>query len=139
MKEVQGYQTAISRTKPPAPMKWLHDKNLITGRALDYGSGRMTWYGIKGYDPYWRPTRPTGKFDTIICNYVLNVVNDKTQRKVVRDIKNLLSTRGVAFITVRRDLPRSGKEGKGTFQRYVVLNLPFIRKTSGYEIYVMRK
>ena len=45
---------------------------------LDFGCGRGTdaaTYGMDAYDPYWRPEKPTGPYDTIVCIYVLNVVS----------------------------------------------------------------
>ncbi len=133
----QGATTAIVRKSPPQPLAWLHRQGLIKGDALDYGSGRSKWYGMDAYDPHWRPIKLTHKYDTIVSNYVLNVVSPETQRKVLARIRSLLKSGGIAYISVRRDLPKSGKIGRGTFQRYVVLRLPSIRKTSGYEIYRM--
>lgn len=136
---VQGSSTAIVRKSPPAPLSWLKSRGLIRGRALDYGCGRNTWYGMHGYDPYWRPNRITGQFDTIVCNYVLNVVPEKTQRDILHRIRGLLAPGGSAYISVRRDLPRTGAVGRGTFQRYVTLRLPSVRKTTGYEIYLLKR
>lgn len=136
---VTGSSTAIQRKSPPEPLRWLHNNNLIHGRTLDYGSGRQCWYNMECFDPFWRPIKPTGKFDTITCNYVLNVISPTEQARVLRQIKSLLTSNGCAYISVRRDLPKSGQQGRGTFQHYVVLRLPSIRKTSGYEIYKMRK
>ena len=138
MTVVQGASTAIARKSPPQPLVWLYRKGLIKGDALDYGSGRGRWYGMDAYDPHWRPIKLTYKYDTIVSNYVLNVVDLPTQRRVLAKIRRLLKSGGRAYITVRRDLPKSGKVGRGTFQRYVVLNLPSVRKTTGYEMYVMR-
>ena len=135
----QGATTAIQRKVPPEPLRWLREHRLIRGKALDYGSGRQCWYGMTCYDPHWRPKRPTGQFDTITCNYVLNVVTPAVQRTILADIRRLLRAGGTAYVTVRRDLPRAGKTGRGTVQRYVVLKLPSVRRTAGYEIYVLKK
>jgi len=139
MATIQGASTAIQRTRAPEPLRWLNNHNLIKGRALDYGSGRQCWYDMVCYDPYWRPVKLSGLFDTITCNYVLNVVPQATQRSVLNKIHRLLRPGGTAYITVRRDIPRAGKQGRGTFQRYIKLGLPSIRRTSGYEIYKMEK
>lgn len=134
---IHGATTAIQRKVPPEPLRWLHSRGHIEGRALDYGSGRQCWYGMTCYDPYWRPIKLTGKFNTITCNYVLNVIPLAKQRVVLARIRRLLAPGGTAYITVRRDLPKTGKTGRGTFQRFVILRLPSVRKTSGYEIYRM--
>ena len=134
-----GATTAIQRRVPPEPLRWLHNKGLIIGRSLDYGSGRQCWYGMHCYDPHWRPVRPTGQFDTIVCSYVLNVVPLSVQKDILARIRRLLKPGGAAYIAVRRDLPRSGQVGRGTYQRYVVLRSPSVRKTAGYEIYKIRK
>jgi hypothetical protein len=136
---VRGATTAIGRKAPPAPLAWLHSHDLIKGRALDYGCGRNTWYSMAGYDPHWRPMMPVGKFDTITCVYVLNVVPEAVQHQILKMITTLLKPGGKAFVAVRRDLPRAGRAGRGTTQRYVTLKWPSVRRTSGYEIYVLRK
>lgn len=133
--EVQGYQTAIGRKTPPEPLRWLKRRDLIKGRALDYGSGRGCWYDMECYDPYWKPEYPNGKFDTIVCNYVLNVVDDKTQEEIIRNIRGLMKPGGTAYISVRRDLPTGGRSGRGTYQRYVVLPYESVSKNSTREIY----
>ena len=136
---IRGAGTAIQRRTPPEPLRWLNKNGLIQGRALDYGSGRQCWFNMTCYDPHWRPTKPTGTFDTITCIYVLNVVPTTTQRTILTAIRRMLKPAGTAYIAVRRDLPKTGRTGRGTFQRYVILTLPAVKKTSGFEIYRMRK
>ncbi len=88
MATVQGAFTAIARKMAPQPLVWLYHKGLIKGVALDYGSGRgRGWYGMDAYDPYWHPIRLTHKYDTIVSNYVLNVVDLSTQRGAPRFTK----------------------------------------------------
>ncbi len=72
-----AYRTAIKRTRPSAPMAKLAEKDLLQGRALDYGCGRgfdAEHFGMEKYDPHFAPERPTGRFDVITCNFVLNVI-----------------------------------------------------------------
>lgn len=59
------------------------------------------------------------KFDTITCQYVLNTVKPKVESKVLKEIQKLLAKGGKAFITVRRDIPVEGKQGRGCWQRWV--------------------
>lgn len=136
-----SYLTAISRTRPSAPAKYLYDVGLLCGKCLDYGCGRgkdAQIYGMVGYDPYWRPIQLTGTFDTITCTYVLNVLDPEDIPKVLKDIKTLLAPGGTAYLTVRRDLKGQTKKGRGTMQKNVVLPLPVVRETGGYCIYSLR-
>jgi len=135
------HRTAIRRSKVSAPTKWLKNKELIIGRWLDYGCG----YGydadhLEGckYDPHYFPTLPIGKFDTIICNYVLNVIPEEGRQEVVEHIYNLLKKGGKAYISVRRDIDKPTTTMKNTFQDRVVLNLPSLfHKKRGFEIYML--
>ena len=125
----EGWQTATGRGVS-APLKLLLDRGLIPegSRVLDYGCGRgadvahlqSLGYDAVGYDPKWRPEKPTGKFDIITCVYVLNVRDEATGDEIIADIKNHLAPGGKAFISVRRDLPEEGAPGKGgCWQRLV--------------------
>jgi len=110
------------------------------GRCLDYGCGRgrdADTYVLEGYDPAWRPQRPTGTFDTILCTYVLNVVDEVVQEAILDDLKGLLSPGGKAYISVRRDLPREGKQGRGCWQRFVVLEAPILVDNGRWATYVL--
>jgi SAM-dependent methyltransferase len=137
--EVIGYKTAISRTVPPEPLTYLKDNALLKGRLLDYGSGRGCWYGMECYDPYYKPDFPQGSFDTITCNYVLNVIPLSQEIDVIESVRCLLKPDGYAYFAVRRDLPPCGKEGKDTFQRFVTLPFESISKNNTREIYRMSK
>jgi len=131
--------SAMLRTKPSAPFIWLVKNAKLIGRILDYGCGRgkdVNSFGVEGYDPNWGFPLPAGDFDTIVCNYVLNVVDEDEQEEILEHIKSLLSTIGRAFIIVRRDLKVEGQSGrKGYKQRMVYLPLERIHDTSGYQIY----
>jgi 2-polyprenyl-3-methyl-5-hydroxy-6-metoxy-1,4-benzoquinol methylase len=72
---------------------------MFKGRILDYGCGfgfdtedlKQKGFDIIGYDNYYRPSFPEGKFDTIICNYVLNVLEPYAQAEVLMNVSNLLA------------------------------------------------
>jgi SAM-dependent methyltransferase len=143
MQNVQSYNTAISRKKPSAPLRYLEDKGYLKGSVLDYGCGKSAdfnhlkkaGYIAEAYDPYWRPTDLSGMdFDTVLCTYVLNVVNAEAEAEILRSIKSLLRKGGQAFITVRRDVKKDGKTSRG-YQRNVSLNLNVVKENSGYCIY----
>mgnify|MGYP001557725919 CR=1 FL=1 len=136
-----GWSTAISRTKPSAPMQKVIEQlgDISTKRILDYGCGRgfdADHYNFLKYDPNprWGCTEmPEGKFDVIVCNYVLNVVPQKHHEEILQDIKSRLNENGVAYISVRADLARDTPT-----QWDVELDLPLVVKVSGrYRIYKM--
>ena len=134
-------RTAITRKKPSLRTRWLVKNDLIKGRVLDYGCGRgkdAETLKCEKYDPSWSPKLPKGKFDTIICVYVLNVVLEKMEKKILKDIKNRLKKGGKAYFAVRRDNFVRGFNNI-SFQRWSTPELDSINKTSSYEIYIMKK
>jgi len=132
----QPERTAIERKKLSAPMKFLEEEGYLDGRTLDYGCGRgfdAGELGLEAFDPNFFSGVPEGKFDTITCNYVLNVVTEEEAFGIVQDIESRLAPGGHAYITVRRDL--KGNKDTDT-QRNVELDLPIVHETSnGYCIY----
>ena len=140
-KNVRGAGTAMKRQKVSAPVRWLQQKELLKGRILDYGSGRSfdaDALSSDRYDPYWHPVKPTGKYDTIICNYVLNVVGEEVQGVIIKDIRNLLKKDGIAYVSVRRDI-KGKKRVDRKVQRWVELDFPTVNKTTDYEMYKVVK
>lgn len=141
----KGHLTAITRTKLSTPMKYLFtnllDRKVITDnqkQILDFGCGKgfdAESLGLDMYDPYYYPEYPNKKYDIITCNYVLNVLTEPEVNKVLGEIKGLLNNKGVAYITVRRDVKKDGWTKRGTYQRNVILTLPILKETSGYCIY----
>jgi len=129
-------KTAITRKGPSLPTRILEQRGLLRGKILDYGSGKgadveylkSKGYDIVGFDPYYKPdyhllTDET--YDTVLCNYVLNVVFPETRHEVLQNIRRILKDGGVAFITVRdiseKVTGKPYKNGvitaKGTFQK----------------------
>ena len=133
--------SAIKRNKPSSPAKWLHENRLLVGRTLDFGCGRgmdATTYDLEAYDPYWRSNMPTGKFDTIICIYVLNVVTIQQGGSIIEQIKEKLKPGGKAYFAVSRNLKRT-KGGRDCIQRRVTLSFPSVREVGSYQIYKWTK
>ena len=135
------HRTAITRRKPSKPMAILESFGQFVNyhTKLDYGCGKgfdADHFGMVKYDPYFFPDKPTQLFDTITCNYVLNVIPDQAERvQVLRDIQSLLADNSsLAFISVRRDL----KHDTNT-QFLVELNLPTLYKDSSTVIYLLTK
>jgi len=135
------HKTAITRSKPSKPMAILERLGQFVNYCdkLDYGCGKgydADHFGMVKYDPHFFPDKPKQLFDTITCNYVLNVIPDQAERvQVLRDIQSLLvDDNALAFISVRRDL----KHDTNT-QFLVELNLPTVYKDSATVIYLLSK
>lgn len=140
----KAHLTAIARKKASVPVRRLVSDGRIVGRTLDYGCGRgkdSEYIGCDGYDPHYRPERPIGTFETIVCNYVLNVIEAESERAaVLRDIQSLLTDNGRAYITVRNDKGAlNGYTSRGTWQGLIVLDLPVVYRCAGYVTYELRK
>jgi len=143
-----SHLTVKERVKPSLPVKVLLERKLINGSVLDFGCGlgfdikflQEKGFAVSGYDPYYKPKYPKEKFDTIICNYVLNVLLPEEQSTVLMAISELLKPEGKAFFSVRRDIKRNGflynpKQKAKTYQCNVILPYKSIFRTENCEIY----
>lgn len=136
-----SHKTAIARTKPSAPLKYLEERGLLDTHLdlLDYGCGRgfdADYYGMDKYDPHYFPNIDRSKkYDMIFCTYVLNVVDISTEFDIIMDINSLLKLGGIARFTVRRDMPINGRIFNGYRQRFSdpILNPKLVEK--GYTAY----
>lgn len=116
LKNIYSHCTAKERDKLSFPAKIVNERNGLNGHILDFGCGFGTdvkflheqGYRITGYDPHYFPEYPTGKFDTIICFYVLNVLLPTEQSRVLMEVSRLLKPGGTAYFAVRRDLKKEG-------------------------------
>ena len=140
--------TAKERTTISFPTRWLKQSDLLKGDILDFGCGfgfdtdelQKEGFNIVGYDNYYRPEYPTKRFDTIICNYVLNVLEPKEQAEVLMEVSELLKPTGTAYFTVRRDLKHEGfrthyVHKQPTYQCNVVLPYKSVFLNENCEIY----
>ena len=148
-------KTAMVRKGPSAPMKWITTKYMVWPAGtddglLDYGCGRgadADYLNCVKYDPKWFPTEPNGKFHTIFCTYVLNTLTEQEAHQTLCNIQALMYAYSYLFVTVRRDIKQEGMQLGGSYQRNVVLDTypidglvcQSIRKTSGYEIYLITR
>jgi ATP adenylyltransferase len=141
--------TAKERNTISFPARILLERNLLIGDTLDYGCGmgsdvsllKENGINIAGYDPHYFPEKPTEKYDTIICFYVLNVLMQEEQSDVIMEISALLKPNGKAYFAVRRDITYEGFRThkihqKPTYQCNVKLPFPSIFLNDSCEIYV---
>lgn len=141
--ENKSWLTAIKRNRASAPLTWLMRHNLIHGRVLDVGCGygqdvlelQQLGYECEGYDPYYFPIPPEGKFDTVLCTYVLNVLQPQERLVPMVFIRHYLALNGAAYITVRRDIKQPTFTNNNTFQDNVELDCPIIYQNARFCIY----
>lgn len=138
-----SHPTAITRTKISAPTKWLIDNNKIYGHVLHWGEGKAyvdtqamldhvrsqgLYYSVEAYDPYSNDPRvcvfPRYFIpDTIVCNYVLNVLEPKDRMRMIDDMRFTIPKTGIIYVAVRSDkiAGTPHKDGvitkRGTFQK----------------------
>lgn len=124
-------------------MKFLAKYKCLKLPVLDYGSGKgfdAMYYQTAMYDPNHFPFKPRGKFRTITCNFVLNVVRKSQEKRILKDIQDLLANNGSAYISVRRDIKGQHIRKNGTYQRRCELPyLCLMEENSDFAIYHMRK
>lgn len=148
LENLYSHLTAKERDTISFPAKYLVNQNLLSGEVLDFGCGfgkdvavlKEKGINITGYDKHYFPAYPSQKFDTIICFYVLNVLLQEEQAKVLMEISQLLKPTGKAYFAVRRDLKYQGFRThkihhKQTYQCNVKLPFKSIFKNDNCEIY----
>ncbi|MCM1218561.1 MAG: class I SAM-dependent methyltransferase [Lachnospiraceae bacterium] len=130
------YLTAIKRSALSVPIRYLLKHNLLKGSILDFGCGfgydteelKRRGYDITGYDNYYRAEYPQRKFDTILCIYVLNVLEPYAQAEAMANIETLLAPNGTVYFAVRRDLAIEGFRLHAIYKQYTYqcnVYLPF--------------
>lgn len=150
MKKIKNnpHLTAIERTSVSFPTRFLKERKLLIGEILDFGCGfgfdtdqlQKLGFNIVGYDNFYRPEYPKKQFDTIICNYVLNVLESNEQAEVLMSVSELLKPTGKAYFAVRRDLKNEGfrthyVHKQPTYQSNVILPYKSIFINENCEIY----
>ena len=147
---VSSYKTAINRSGPSAPLRYIEDSLDANDLILDYGCGKgadvkylkSKGYSVDGYDPYYNDIDLSNKdsyYDVVICNYVFNVLDKSKESKLMSDILLKLKDGGKAYVSVRRDSFKEGFTSRG-YQRYVELGgYPSFEKKGAFEIYFITK
>lgn len=143
-----SHLTAKERDSISFPTKLLRQKNLLKGNILDFGCGfgkdvevlKKCGFDVTGYDPHYFPQFPTIQYDTILCIYVLNVLQETAQRDVVMHVSSLLKPNGKAYFAVRRDIQFEGfrthkLHHKPTYQCLVKLPFKSVFLNDSCEIY----
>lgn len=142
-------KTAMTRTKESTPVAFLFKKKLMKGSILDYGCGKgkdleflsQHFIDVAGWDPNHKPDMHVLEryYDTITCNFVLNVIEDPNQRQqILQHIESLLNPGGIAYIAVRNDKKNlKGTTSIGTWQGFIELDLPIITKNSSFVMYAL--
>jgi len=146
-----SHLTVKERTQASFPVRYLLQNCLIRGRVLDFGCGlgadvaflRSKGFDVSGYDPHYAPDPPQGKFDTILCLYVLNVLLPEEQAHVLMAVSELLQPDGCAYFAVRRDIQKDGfrthlKHRVQVYQCSVKLPYRSLLRTKNVEIYEYR-
>jgi hypothetical protein len=133
----------------------LDEQERITGSIIDWGCGKgadVTYLQCQGYDPHYRPERPLGAFDTVLCTYVLNTIPNYHDRCVIiTEALAYLKRGGWIYVAIRpqHEIEKVGegyRPNSGTWQGYVGDQLqaggfeyitgPLIaRGVSGFEIW----
>ena len=138
-------RTAIRRKRPSQPTMLLAERGDLIGCCLDYGCGHgkdADEFLLDKFDPHHHPIRPANNvYDTVVCNYVLNVLPSRYEiLSTLWRIRQCLNRTGVAYITVRTD-KRSlrGWTKHNTWQGFVKLGLPVHCRGRGFITYRMTK
>ncbi len=143
-----SHLTVKERENVSFPTRILWERNQLTGDILDFGCGlgkdisflQEKGFNVDGYDPYYSPQYPKKQYDTILCNYVLNVLLPEEQAHVFMAVSELLKKGGKAYFAVRRDIQKSGfiynpKRDAKVYQANVILPYPSFLLTTHCEIY----
>jgi diadenosine tetraphosphate (Ap4A) HIT family hydrolase len=145
---IYSHLTAKERDTISFPARHLLKNNLLKGKVLDFGCGlgsdvnilKEKGVDVVGYDKFYFPQLPNDKFDTIICLYVLNVLQKEEQTEVLLKVSQLLKPGGTTYFAVRRDIKFEGFRThkiyqKQTYQCNVVLPYKSLLLNDYCEIY----
>jgi DNA phosphorothioation-associated putative methyltransferase len=128
--DIQRHKTAIKRNKASVPTRWAFEQGYLAPESTvyDWGCGKgkdSEWLAERGlyvisYDPFHAPENTPNSVDfskvnTIICNYVLNVIECPEQRnELIQNILKKSNENTVIIISVRPDkeINKAAKNGK---------------------------
>ena len=114
--KIEPHKSAIHRSKPSYSARTIEKRSLVKNHVFDYGCGtgkdaeylKSKGYKINFWDPHFHnekdPSKyPPHSFDTILCTYILNVIQKDERIDVIAKIGKLLHPKGSIFFTVRTD------------------------------------
>jgi len=110
-----GYKTSIARKEPSAPYQYYQDTGLLVGDVLDYGGGRDA-HGGPIYDPAYAPDLGLlkKKWDTVTCNYVLNVIPLVHNRaELLLALRSIVKPGGYVLVAVFQKADQESASEKG--------------------------
>lgn len=134
---IQRYRTALKRNRLSVPVQLMLSNGLLDEESeiFDYGCGRgddvtqLKALGIKasGWDPHFCPDEPKNDADVVNLGYVVNVIEDLSERaSVIADAFDL--ARGILVVSALVGSPNYSKSAQrfkdgyitssGTFQKY---------------------
>lgn len=132
--EILRHKTAISRNKASTPTKLVFEKGYIEPGTIvfDWGCGKGKddeWiaskgYNVIGFDPFYAPEQHPdktdfSKIDVIICNYVLNVIEEPEERKeLIQKILKKAKKDTTIIISVRKDKEINKSAQKSKWKKY---------------------
>lgn len=135
--EVQRHKTAIARYKFSKPIQTLLENGLLAEGAslLDYGCGQgddasrleQMGFAVRAWDPVYFPTGSRNPADIVNLGFVLNVIEDPTERiEVLHEAyelsRKLLVISALVSSSSTATLGRPYKDGiltsRNTFQKY---------------------
>jgi DNA phosphorothioation-associated putative methyltransferase len=134
---VERHRTAIVRDRLSAPMEALVRYGLLSPErtVLDYGCGqgddvralRAAGFAAVGWDPYYVPDAPLAPADCVNLGYILNVIEEPTERRIaLRRAFELANNCLAVGVMVEGKADTTGhqpyRDGfltrRGTFQKY---------------------
>jgi len=110
-----GYGGATAMARGSAPLKLWRSKKLLKGDVLDFGSGQDQHEYFK-YDAFSNPdvSALTRDYDTVMCNYVLNVQpSDHLITEIVCLVSKLVRPKGRALFAVVNTKELNGTDAAG--------------------------
>lgn len=99
--KAMGHRTAIARKGPSVPLRFYQEHGLLEGEVLDYGGGQDV-HDFARWDPHYAPDPAPllKRYDTVMCNYVLNVTPIESLRsQVLSALRGLLKDGGRCLVS----------------------------------------